>query len=416
MKSLPAAARCDVVIPAHNAQRYIGEAIRSVLDQNFAVGQIIVVDDASTDHTPSEVAAFGSIVRVVKGKCGSAGAARNLGVGNSSGEFIAFLDADDICLPGRLRLQAESLTAHPEAVMVFCDAEYINSAGQSTKRQFTFPEFRSGVFLGQLFERNRILTTSVAMVRRCAFESAGGFDEHLIYSEDYDLWIRLARQGGGVEHIPKSLVGYRLHDANMTASRGASQRWEAETLRKYALAEIRDALAAVYNDSAKTDLKMSLVLFRMEIYAEGEKLLHSVEPQAEDRALRNFVLGNFALKRNDEHSAEENYRLALECNPESAECHNNLGVVVAGQGREREAMQHFLRAATLWPGYSDPNHNAEALRLGRTSELRYTLVPLRPVLRPDSFDKSIYRDPEKFVAPLEEPEKSKLTPPIRRSV
>lgn len=109
MKSLPPTARRGDIMPPHNAESHIAEAIRNFRDQNFAVAQIIVGDDASTGYAPSEMAAFGSILLVVKEKWESASAARNLGVSNSSGEFIAFLDANDLCLPGRLRFQAESL-------------------------------------------------------------------------------------------------------------------------------------------------------------------------------------------------------------------------------------------------------------------------------------------------------------------
>ncbi|NLT68746.1 MAG: glycosyltransferase [Acidobacteria bacterium] len=376
---------CDVVIPAHNAEKYIADAISSVFAQDFAVDQIIVVDDASTDGTAASAAATGSRLRILKTGAGRAGVARNLGVRHSRSELIAFLDADDICLPGRLRLQAEMLAASPEAAMVFCDAEYADSAGWPTGAVFTCPDFRREIFSGQLFERNRILTTSVAMVRRTAFEAAGGFDETLVQCEDYDLWIRLARSGS-VEHIPRPLVRYRLHSSNISSDRKGSRFWEKAILNKYELNEIRSALLAVHRDSQKADLRLSCVMFRMGRYDEGERLLLRVTPSEGEEWLRYFGLANYAFSRGDELAAEKNYVLALECNPECAECINNLGVIAAGQGGLDQAMRHFLKAAALRPGYSDARRNAEALKRKSISELCLTLVPLRPVLRPDLTD------------------------------
>ena len=374
-------AACDVVIPARNAEPYIAAAIQSVVDQSHAASRIIVVDDASTDGTAQAAATFGDRVRVVTGEGRGPAAARNLGVRQSDGELIAFLDADDVCHPDRLRLQRDTLIGHPAATMVFCDAEYVDASGARTGSRFMCPEYRREAFLGQLFERNRVLTTSVVMVRRSAFDAAGGFDERLSHAEDYDLWIRLAGIGD-VEHVDQPLVLYRLHASNLSGNREALRRCEAAILNTHAVQAIRAALHDAHASPERTDLALSRTLFRMGRYDEGETLLRRVCPDAPDRALRHFLLGNYALTRGDGEAAAAEYDRCLVCDPTFAPAHNNLGVIAAVRGRPQLAVEHLLKAAVLRPGYSDPQRNLESLRDGRVSDLRHTFAQLRAVLRP----------------------------------
>lgn len=382
MKPNAGRAACDVVIPAHNAEPYIAAAIHSILDQSFAASQIIIVNDKSTDGTATAAAAFGGRVRIVKGEGKGAGAARNLGVRHSRSDVIAFLDADDVCYPDRLRRQMEALISNPDAAMVFCDAEYIDASGRRTGSLFTCPEYRREAFLGQLFERNRLLTTSVAMVCRSAFDAVGGFDERLSHAEDYDLWLRLAGSGS-IERVPQSLVSYRLHASNLSGNRDALRLCEVAILNKHAVRDIRAALLDTHGNPERADLALSRVLFRMERYNEGETLLRRVCPEEADRALRHFMLGNFAVKRDDVDVAAAEYDLCLTHDPTFAPSHNNLGVIAAAQGRRQRSREHFIKAANLRPGYSDPQRNLEAVQEGRVSDLRCTLAPLRAVLRPE---------------------------------
>ena len=375
-------ATCDVVIPARNAEPYIAAAIQSLVNQSHRASRIIVVDDRSTDRTVEAAKVFGRSVQIVEGAGRGSGSARNLGVRHSDSDLIAFLDADDICHPDRLRLQIDALGRHPEASMAFCDAEFTDPVGRLAGPAFTCPEFRREVFLGQLFERNRILTTSVAVVRRSSFDAVGGFDENLSPAEEYDLWLRLAG-AGQVEHVAQALVWYRLHDGNVSRNLEALRACERDTLEKHGMSNIRAALQAAYADPAQADMALSGVLFRMERYDEGETLLRGIVPRVPDRALRHFVLGNFAVQRGELAVAAAEYGLSLACDPAFAPSHNNLGVIAEAEGRRRHSLQHLIRAAELRPGYSDPKRNLELLRGRRGSELRYTLVPLRAVLRPE---------------------------------
>ena len=109
----------SVVMPAYNAGPYIEQAIRSVLEQDYPNIELIVVDDGSKDGTPEAVEAlFGDRVRVLRQKNGGPAAARNLGIRASNGTLLAFLDADDVWLPGKLQAQVSYMLAHPDIGLV----------------------------------------------------------------------------------------------------------------------------------------------------------------------------------------------------------------------------------------------------------------------------------------------------------
>ena len=192
-------------------------------------------------------------------------------------------------------------------------------------------------------------------------------------------------RSGEIEHSLDRLCRTALHAGNLSGNRDALRACEAAILNKHAVPAIRAALVDTYADDARADLALSRVLFRMERYDEGEAVLRDVRPIDSTRALYHFMLGNFAVKRRDADAdaAAVQYSLSLLGDPAFAPAHNNLGVIAATQGRRRQSLEHFLKAARLRGGYADAKRNLEALQEGRVADLRYTMAPLRAVLRPE---------------------------------
>ena len=187
-----------VVIPAHNALPEVHEAIQSALDQTVPAGEIVVVDDDSSDGTGDAVAArFGAPVRTIRGRFGGAGAARNAGWRAARAPWIAFLDADALWFPDKLAGEAAALAAAPDAAWFFSDGIFRAEDGtQHASWLRTFADFAEpyvGRPIAELLEVNFVLTSSV-VVRREVLEEVGGFDERRSHAEDLDLWIRLARR------------------------------------------------------------------------------------------------------------------------------------------------------------------------------------------------------------------------------
>jgi glycosyltransferase involved in cell wall biosynthesis len=188
----------SVVIPAYNAEQFIAEAIQSVLDQTHEVTEIIVVDDGSADNT-SEVAAGYARTRVIKQPNGGPGAARNTGIKAASGEWIAFLDSDDLWLPRKTEIQLGYVTP---------DVGVIHS------NRFDPINF------GNLWHRQTHITPSGALVRKQALLDVGGFEESrtIISVEDLNVWLRIALTDWQFVKSEGDLFGYRPTAQSLSGS------------------------------------------------------------------------------------------------------------------------------------------------------------------------------------------------------
>ena len=215
----------SVVIPCYNASRYIGGALRSVLAQEWARLEVIVVDDGSSDGSPDLVARDFPQVTVLRQANQGAAAARNLGVRAAQGDWIAFIDADDLWLPGKLQAQLQCLADHPGARMVYSawqtwasedplpTSAEVDSllAGASDPGRWAGP---SGWIYPQLLLDCEVWTSTV-VAHRALFDEIGLFDTSLRIGEDYDLWLRASRVTP-ILRVARPHALYRQHPASVT--------------------------------------------------------------------------------------------------------------------------------------------------------------------------------------------------------
>ncbi|HNU10254.1 MAG TPA: glycosyltransferase family A protein [Rubrivivax sp.] len=193
---MPAAPTVSVVIPAYNAAWCVRKAIDSVLAQDFGAHEIIVVNDGSTDDTLAVLRSYDGAIRIVDQRNSGLSSARNAGIRAATGEFVAFLDADDWWLPSKLARQVDLLHARPDVGFVSTAARVEDPQGQFLN---AWPCTEcSGPFLPWLFGANGDVagSGSAVMARRGLFEQVGGFDETLHSLEDVDMWMRLAAVTG----------------------------------------------------------------------------------------------------------------------------------------------------------------------------------------------------------------------------
>ena len=181
------------VIPSYNSAKLLPRCIESVLTQTVPVSEILVIDDGSTDNTAEVVAQFPAPVRLIQQKNAGVAAARNAGIRAAAGEWIGFLDADDRWLPNKTELELRCAARHPNAAVIYCDADVLLPDGSSAGQFLSDKGPKSGRVYDRLLESFFVLP-STALVRRDALISCGMFTEHLRKMEDYDLWIRMARQ------------------------------------------------------------------------------------------------------------------------------------------------------------------------------------------------------------------------------
>ena len=215
-----------VIIPVHNGERYLAEAIHSVLAQALPPDEIIVVDDGSTDASAAIAQSFGPPVRVLTQANLGPAAARNLGVQHATGELLAFLDADDLWLPDKLAHQVHFLLDNPVCQAVFGRME-----------NFITPELdeRQAVLLAKSAGQGGEILVGTLLIRRAAFLRVGYFDTRRRHGEFIDWWGRAQQLGLPHAVLPELVMRRRVHASNMT-------RQEPDGRREY-LSLLREQLA-----------------------------------------------------------------------------------------------------------------------------------------------------------------------------
>lgn len=219
----------SAVIVNHNYGRYIAECIDSVLAQTYHRIETIVVDDGSTDHSLEVLRRYSNRVVVVRQSNKGVSAARNAGIAMSTGEWIAFLDADDVWLPEKIANQSEHF--HDAAVgIIFCGLEYTDESGDVLG--YSDPSFTKDP-LRQLatFTNPAIGGGSTAAIRMECLHRVGGFDEALSCCEDLELWIRIAAEYE-IRTIRKSLVKYRRHCGSLSCNVKLFEQMNDRMLKK----------------------------------------------------------------------------------------------------------------------------------------------------------------------------------------
>lgn len=206
--------KISVIIPNYNYEKFISATIESVLSQTYENIEIIVVDDGSKDNSLEVLKNFGDKIRVVQQKNAGVSAARNHGVSLSNGDFVAFLDADDIWLPEKLQCQINKFNADSKIGLVHCSMTLIdpqnkpigeNNNGQEGFVSHEFLRFERGVVVG---------AGSTALVKRKSFDEVGGFDLRLSTAADWDFCYQVSRKYK-LGFVTKPLVLYRMHGTNM---------------------------------------------------------------------------------------------------------------------------------------------------------------------------------------------------------
>jgi glycosyltransferase involved in cell wall biosynthesis len=200
----------STIIPSYNYARFVREAIDSAVGQTYAPDEVIVVDDGSTDATAEVLASYGERIRVIRQQNQGVARARNAGIAAARGEYVAFLDADDVWHPRKLELQIARFEADPSLGLVHCGIEMFDAGGNTID---LFREGKEGDVAADLLrlEPGTIaMTGSNIMVPKRVAEELGGFDPSLPPSEDWDFCYRVARRYR-VGFVAEVLVRYRNH-------------------------------------------------------------------------------------------------------------------------------------------------------------------------------------------------------------
>lgn len=244
--------KVTVLMPVYNAGPFIGEAIRSVLAQDFVLFELLIINDGSTDNTGEIITSFAdSRIRVISQENQGISTALNMGLAEAKGEYIARFDADDICMPHRLNVQAAFLDQHPEHFICGSDAAYITEDGRHLF------DFCCAGHTNEEIVKNIYtvcpLIHSAAMFRKEVVIAAGGYPLHAHSFEDHLLWVQL-KDKGMFANIPEPLVKIRFSASSFTMD----EKWRGKKFR---------------------ELKQMILQKGMATEEEGEQLLSIIRQQ-----------------------------------------------------------------------------------------------------------------------------------------
>lgn len=198
--------RVSVIIPTYNRSNLLRLTIESVLAQTYPNIEIIVVDDDSTDDTAAAIEQYAGRVIYIKQANQGASVARNTGFRAASGEYINFLDDDDLLMPTKIERQVQVLDSHPEVGLVHCGYYHIDADGKPLDKVCMLP---AGEVLKELVQFCFLLVHTPLTRRQC-LDQVGLFDDELDWHEDWDLWLRIAQVGYQFACVQEPLCAYRV--------------------------------------------------------------------------------------------------------------------------------------------------------------------------------------------------------------
>jgi GT2 family glycosyltransferase len=235
------------VVPVFNGERFIQEALDSILAQTYEHLEVLVVDDGSTDGTAAAVQRYGARVRYLHQENGGPPVARNTGLREARGEFIAFLDSDDRWAPAKTALQLDCFRRNPQLCICLTHVQNFWESELEAEREDLQDHRRSQPLPGY--------ATSALLARRDAFETVGTFDTQFQHGDDFDWFVRARQLGIEMELLPDVLVYRRMHPGNRSRQRVSSSRDEYLKLVKAAIDRKRRDATRTVNDSPQPNTR-----------------------------------------------------------------------------------------------------------------------------------------------------------------
>ena len=269
----------SIVIPTYNRSEFLKESIASVLDQTCRDFELIIVDDGSTDNTLEILSAYKNSIVTIAGKHEGPSAARNRGIRAASGEFIAFLDSDDLWMPDKLLKQMDFFRSNPGAMVCQTEEIWIRNGTRVNSRKI------HKKYSGWIFEKCLplcIVSPSAVMIHREVFNNIGLFDESLPACEDYDLWLRIA------PHYPIHLI-----DEPLVVKRGGHIDQQSRTvsaLDRFRIKALCKALESGNLSLSQYSMTLKELKKKCGIYANGCMKRNKKEESAEVLSLSGRYL------------------------------------------------------------------------------------------------------------------------------
>jgi glycosyltransferase involved in cell wall biosynthesis len=284
----------SVVVKSYNHAAFIGETIRSILDQSFQDFEIVVTDDGSSDGTPDVVRAFSDprIRLEVFPHNRGISQAMNATIARARGKYIATLNSDDFALPGRLERQTAFLEAHPNIGAVFGLPCTVDERGQPTKSffDFTLPfslaDFSRRSWLKYFFFKRNCLCAPTVMIRRSVYDRVGPYDPRLTNLQDLDMWVRICT-GHDIHVMREEVTAFRIRDGNRNMS---APRLDVKLRAEFEFARILRNYRALSPDFVREIFGEELAAAGVHLTGPHERWLAELALREESPAHRLFAL------------------------------------------------------------------------------------------------------------------------------
>jgi glycosyltransferase involved in cell wall biosynthesis len=375
----------SIVLPVYNGALYIGRTLQSLVSQTKLPMEIIVIDDASTDETQRIVREYQLLFPKIhlysfednKG----VSYARNYGVAQAAGDWCLFWDSDDLANRFLIEKYLNVITNKLDTVdMIFCSTQQIDGDGNVISEPTSFNEILPEEYLGYLFVRNPIVSASGVAIKISVFKDLGGFDNSIRYSEDWDLWLRVASKYN-IQYLNHTLAQIRRHSSNASSRVSKMESGEKEILRRYNLKDIEEAIFCRKLSEHRNAVDFASVAFRLDNWEKGMQVLNNIDENSDSLC---FFKGLYYIKNRDYLKASYFFREAIEINSNHYASRNNYACCQWIIGQKDEALDSLQRLLINLPNYMDAIHNYRLMSdnnsIDNLQGIRFTWRELRRVL------------------------------------
>lgn len=366
----------SIIIVVYNGEKFIEQAIESVFNQTYKDIELIIVDDGSTDGTRDIIKSYQNIKYIYEENRGQA-VARNLGIEHSKGEYIAFLDADDLYVSDKIEKQVEVLEKNKDIDVVYNDLKVVDE-----KLNYLSTLKSEGIYvrrqdlLANVIYRQVVQGPVCIMLRRKCTKKVK-WNEELDYVNDYDYIINLLKYYN-FKYLEEELYIYRRHGNNFSNNHDKTMEEEKKLIRSLGIEDIQEIVnESTFSDDDKRFL-LAKIYMKIDNYEEAMKILEEDIFRSSNELLY-FYLGLCNYKLNNMDLAVENYKKAIRINSELPEAYNNLGCCMF-EKKPNEAKECFEKALEIRNEYMDAKNNLQSIVNGYGNikvterELRKTLT------------------------------------------
>lgn len=371
-------------MPVYNSARYLSEAIESCLDQTYRKFELIIIDDGSNDDSKEIIEfywrKYPDKIKVHFFQKNQAAAARNKGIKMARGDYLVFADSDDIQDKERIQQIIESIK-RDKVDMVFNNCLMIDENGQSLGKDLGFPEIlnnSNGLLLS--LQRN-YFWTSLATVKN---DRLVYFDESLMRSEDYDLFLKLLFHGWKFTFIKEPLVKYRIHSGNDSSDYEKARKATIKILNKYPVENLYTKLKEKGHPEKDIYITFGIMSIIKKEYDNAVDYLNKAKDMAGDNyidLLQIFFYSGVAYYYESKlKDSYESFKKAYLQDSEDSALLNNLGVLECLVNEDlNKAKELIEKALLLKPGYLDAIYNLDRIKEGKRPD-KITEKFLRKIL------------------------------------